>query len=90
MPNWNTMTQQQRIMAIGAAVVLLLAVGLIARALLTGGNAGSTEVPPTVIESINEGATGDTFKPPPELTEQDVKIDEVPEGSKKGVQPTGE
>lgn len=81
------MSQQQRVMLVGAGVVLLAAVGLIAKSLIGGGATGSTEAPPAVIEAINESAASQAIKPPPELTDHDKKIDEVPEGSKKGVQP---
>lgn len=89
MPQWSEMDQKQRIMLVGSVVVLVAAVGLIGRSLLGGGGGGTVETPPAAVEAINASAAAKDIKPPPELTPQDIAIDEVPEGSKKGVQPEG-
>lgn len=64
MPDWNSMDQKQRIMAIGAGVVLLVAIALIARGIFGGG--GSAPPVDTAAMKGIQGAVDDgTIKTPP-------------------------
>lgn len=79
MPKWSEMDQKQRIMAIAAGVVGLLAILLIARGLL-GGGGDAAPPPPEAIQSLQSAVDEGLFKEPPPSKEPEVV---KPEGSGK-------
>lgn len=83
MPNWNSMDQKQRIMAIGGAVVLIVAVALLARGMFGGGP--KSTIDPSAITGIQSAVEDGTIKaaPPVEAPEDLEPI------QRKGAVPSG-
>lgn len=70
-PNWASMDQKQRIMTIGAGVVGLLAVVLIARALL--GGEGVEEPAPVVLDAYQKALESGTIQEAPPVEDEVVR-----------------
>lgn len=70
-PNWASMDQKQRIMTIGAGVVGLLAVVLIARALL--GGESIEEPPPAVLDAYDQAIKSGAIQEAPPVEEEVVR-----------------